>query len=169
VIRREFEFPDPPAAKAGIAGLIRGSNSVSLHLRLQHGVSDEGRVIYSRKRIHLTRDVLAGFYDRALRMVRRSLPHAHVFLFSDAEAPRLRALDSFPVTQVPRCLSDPPWHDMWLMSQCRHNIIANSTYSWWAAWLNRHPGKQVYAPEQYLPFYSRNSPRNVYPPAWKVL
>ena len=153
----------------GISALIRGAHSVSLHLRLQHGVSDQGRVVYSPERIRPTHEVLRAFYNRALGLLRRTAPDLHVFLFSDAAPAALAGLEGLKVTPVPRDPSDPPWVDMWLMSQCRHNIIANSSYSWWAAWLNRHPDKRVYAPEQYLPFYSKNRPRNVYPPDWVVL
>ncbi|MDE7165775.1 MAG: alpha-1,2-fucosyltransferase, partial [Bacteroidaceae bacterium] len=41
------------------------------------------------------------------------------------------------------------WQDMMLMSHCHHNIICNSTFSWWAAWLNGHEGKLVFCPDRW--------------------
>ena len=41
------------------------------------------------------------------------------------------------------------WQDMMLMSRCRHHIICNSTFSWWAAWLDPRPDKLVLAPERW--------------------
>lgn len=58
------------------------------------------------------------------------------------------------------------WQDMYLMSKCNHNIIANSSFSWWGAWLNNNPNKIVVAPEQWFNF----SPNyDILPNGWVTL
>jgi hypothetical protein len=57
------------------------------------------------------------------------------------------------------------YEDFYLLSQCRHQVIANSTFSWWAAWLNPHPDKVVVGPH---PWYRdpRYSSEDIIPAAW---
>jgi hypothetical protein len=54
---------------------------------------------------------------------------------------------------------------MRLMSLCRHNIIANSSFSWWAGWLNRHPGKRVAGPAKWFGDPGLRNP-DILPPDW---
>jgi hypothetical protein len=54
--------------------------------------------------------------------------------------------------------------DMQMMSLCDHMIMANSTFSWWAAWLGRHPEKIVVAPERWNLEYDNDT--NIYDPSW---
>lgn len=60
--------------------------------------------------------------------------------------------------------------DMILMSLCEHQIIANSSFSWWAAWLNPNPAKRVIAPTPWFgPALNRHDTKDLYPPGWELL
>jgi hypothetical protein len=58
------------------------------------------------------------------------------------------------------------FEDVWLMSLCKHNIIANSTFSWWGAWMNTNPSKTVIAPKKW---FGKNGPgegNDIIPDTW---
>jgi hypothetical protein len=57
------------------------------------------------------------------------------------------------------------WKDMLLMSSCTHNIIANSSFSWWAAWLNDNPKKTIIAPKNWYADTKLNTD-DLIPPQW---
>lgn len=64
---------------------------------------------------------------------------------------------------------DADLFDFYLMSQCKHNIIANSTFSWWAAWLNIHSAKQVVAPSQWYNGKSNILASKLLPSTWQII
>jgi hypothetical protein len=97
----------------------------------------------------------ASYYARAMDYMRARIAGARFFIFSDDLAWCRTAFDSVDcvVVDVATARRDPTV-DMRLMSRCEHHVIANSTYSWWGAWLNASPGKIVLAPDVWLPTYS---------------
>jgi hypothetical protein len=89
------------------------------------------------------------YYVRAVTQMEERVPGAHYFLFSDQpDAARARIpLPDARVTCVAHNQGDEhAYADLWLMTQCQHFIIANSTFSWWGAWLAENSDKQIIAP-----------------------
>lgn len=93
----------------------------------------------------------AEYYKRALEYTEAKLGQPRYFLFSEEpEAAMARlALPEGRVTAVSHNKGDEAaCADLWLMSLCKHFVIANSTFSWWGAWLSGAPGKIVVAPKK---------------------
>lgn len=89
------------------------------------------------------------YYQRAIQVLEQLLDGGHYFIFSDRpQAARSRIpLPDDRVTLVHHNQGDVmAYADLWLMTQCKYFIIANSTFSWWGAWLAAHPDKVVIAP-----------------------
>ena len=62
------------------------------------------------------------------------------------------------------------YEDMYYMSLCHHNIICNSTFSWWSAWLNSNPNKKVVSPKKWFgPGYSGHIMDDLVPPEWQII
>jgi hypothetical protein len=77
----------------------------------------------------------------------KRIPSPHFFVFSDdLQWAKSNISISYPVSYIEGNLGPRSYIDMQLMGLCAHQIIANSTFSWWAAWLNQNPAKIVIAP-----------------------
>jgi hypothetical protein len=90
----------------------------------------------------------------------------HLFVFSDDIdiAKKEMIIKKYPVTFV-SSPAIPDYEELILMSRCQHNIIANSTFSWWGAWLNQNPNKIIIAPK----LWTRKGNyvfRNIIPKSW---
>lgn len=156
VIRKAFAFPAFSSTQnAEMAQRISETQAIALHVRRgdylalsQHAVCDE------------------AYYLRALDVVREGLDAPVVYVFSDdpdwAKAHLPLPCDKVVVDFNGR---DTDFEDMRLMSLCRHNVIGNSSFSWWAAWLNATPGRKVAAPEQWFGDPKMKNP-DILPPDW---
>lgn len=89
------------------------------------------------------------YYRKAIAHIKENTEQPKLFVFSDDINWCRENLDVADATFVDCNHGEESWQDMYLMSRCQHNIIANSTFSWWSAWLNAHPRKIVVAPDRW--------------------
>lgn len=119
-------------------------NSVSVHLRRGDYVS-----LQSASDVHGTCSV--DYYKKAIETIRGFKPAARFYFFSDdmnwVKKEFFNIDNSFFVEDSPDKKS---FEDMYIMSRCHSNIIANSSYSWWGAWLNQNTEKVVIAPKEWF-------------------
>lgn len=121
-----------------IADKILSGNSVSIHIR---------RGDYVKARRTETWNVCSlDYYKRAIEYIEANSNNPQFFIFSDDMQWVKDNLPNKNFTYVDNNKGSNSFRDMQLMSLCKHNIIANSSFSWWAAWLNASDDKIVIAP-----------------------
>lgn len=160
IIRRDFSVRAPLTGKnLELAGLIKSTDSVSVHVRRCDFVA--------ATKLTATHGICgAEYYARCLKKIRSTVKAPHFFVFSDESSwVRENIRFPFPMTVVDHNPPDKGYEDMRLMSLCRHNIIANSTFSWWSAWLNNNPEKIVISPIAWFEDKTHNTD-DVIPSGW---
>ena len=91
------------------------------------------------------------YYKKAIEYVAKNVKNPYFFLFSD-DIPWVEEnlKINYPYEIVDINNGKNSFYDLWLMKNCKHNIIANSSFSWWGAWLNENPNKIVVAPKKWM-------------------
>ncbi len=91
------------------------------------------------------------YYEKSMNQMRARLPGARFFVFSDDPVWCAREFNEADTEVMDALPARPnPLHDLHLMSLASHHIIANSSYSWWAAWLGKKPDQQVIIPDRWF-------------------
>lgn len=133
-------------------------NSISIHIR-------RGDYI-NKKALDFHGLLTQEYYQKTIDRICIDIPNPIFFVFSDnIEWVKNNLTFKNSIEFVSGKITKNHYQDFYLMSQCRHNIIANSTFSWWAAWLNNHPNKIVIAPKNWF----GNAPcdtKDLYPATW---
>jgi hypothetical protein len=145
VIRSEFALRNELSRESDrIAAMISGTHSVSIHVRRADYVSDPGT-----NQVHGICD--QSYFKKCVDLIRDRVAHPHFFIFSDDISwckENMRFDSSFIF--VDREGTGKDHEHLKLMSLCQHNIIANSSFSWWAAWLNTNMEKMVISPRRWF-------------------
>lgn len=144
IIRNEITLKNSFSQEAEmVKSQINSSNSISLHVR---------RGDYAEKqRANALHGVCSmEYYQHAIAYIAEREPDITIFVFSDdIEWVKKNLHTPHPIVYVSNS-AIPDYQELVLMSQCKHHIIANSTFSWWGAWLNPSPAKIVVAPKHWF-------------------
>lgn len=136
-----FSFKPPVNLKNSIAKkTIQAKESVSVHIR--RGDYLNFKDIYGEI-------CTINYYMKAIEYIKKTVKNPHFYFFSDEPNWIRENFNLSNMTVIDWNSRDDASYDMYLMSKCKHNIIANSTFSWWAAWLNKNPKKIVISPSKY--------------------
>lgn len=145
MLRQDFTLKKGLSSKsARIIGRVKECPSVSLHVRRKDYVEDKNTT-----RVHGVCSI--EYYEKAVKYLRENIPNASFFVFSDDlswAAKNLSFLSPIEFVDAGGNIRDE--EELILMSACKHHIIANSTYSWWGAWLGTYPEKIVVAPRRWF-------------------
>lgn len=158
-IREDFSFRLPlENQNVELAAQINQVNAVSLHVRRGDYVNNpQTKVTYE----HCSLD----YYRAAIRHIAERVQNPNFFVFSDDIAWVKDNLKiDFPCIYVDHNQGAESYNDMRLMSMCQHHIIANSTFSWWGAWLNPSVDKVVVAPKMW--FANETKTQDLIPQCW---
>ena len=151
IIRSEFDFKpitDQQNYKRTIK--IKNTNSVSLHVRRTDFLNNKN------KDKHGTCSI--DYYNKSIELIVEKFSDPFFYIFSDdIEWVQKKLNLPLPHEVVSGNNGKYSYIDMQLMSLCKHNIIANSSFSWWGAWLNKNESKIVIAPKIWFADELKNS------------
>jgi hypothetical protein len=160
IIRKDFKITAPLSKITEALFLkIVSCNAVSLHIRRGDYVSNP-----ETQRVHGNCEL--DYYNEALAIVAGKAGAISLFVFSDDIAwAKKNIKTNFPATFVEHTDAQHAYEDLYLMSHCKHNIIANSSFSWWAGWLNSNENKIVVAPSRWFNDYAADT-KDLLPEEW---
>jgi hypothetical protein len=150
MVRNDFSFRVPPdEANQAIldkmaADLAGGVEAVCIHVRRgDYSLNPHTRAFHGL--------LPPEYYQSAMSVIEKRSPRVFYYVFSDdldwcRDHLRFKGEAAFVDVNAGK----PAWMDMRLMSRCRHHIIANSSFSWWGAWLNVSKDKVVVAPQEWF-------------------
>lgn len=158
IIRNDLKFKiEQQISNLDLYKEITGSNSVSLHIRGKDYLTNP---LYSR--------CDAKYYMDAIDIISRTNSKLKIFIFTDdidSIYQNYKELLGFSEIVNVEADFNSDALDLLLMSKCKHNVIANSSFSWWGAWLNNNTNKIVIAPKKWFNS-SHYSNKSLIPASW---
>jgi Glycosyl transferase family 11 len=145
LIRKDFTFKNElDSYNLKLKSKIDKTNSVSIHIRRGDYVNN-----LNTNATHGLCSI--DYYIKAVNYITERIESPYFFVFSDdIEWAKKNIMLNFPCQFISHNIGSKSYLDMQLMSLCKHNVIANSSFSWWGAWLNSNDNKIVIAPRKWF-------------------
>jgi hypothetical protein len=164
LIRELFAFPVDTLDEVNknLLATIKSTNAIAIHIRRGDYVNDATTQQYHG-------NCSLDYYIKALSLLIENSTDFVLYFFSDdSDWVKEQFKDlPYPKQFIDHNTGENSWKDLLLMSTCKHNIIANSSFSWWAAWLNANHGKKVIAPKKWFALSEeKRNTNDLIPPEW---
>ena len=147
-LKGDFEISDKILCK--ISDILLGENNVSIHVRRTDYLNSNG--------VHPILNT--DYYKSALNILNR---YDYIYVFSDDIEWCKTHLDFSNMVFIENFNEI---ESLYLMSLCNNNIIANSTFSWWGAWLNNNKGKKIFSPKKWFGDHVKLNTKDIIPIEW---
>ncbi len=154
-IKKDFTLKDKPDEKNRLMlKRIANSNSVCINIRRGDVMGERGKEI--------GRSFNLNYLNNAIKLIPKKIKNPHCFIFSDGlEWVKENIEINLPKTYVDINGPIGGYKDFNLMKNCKHFVIPNSTFGWWAAWLSENKNKIIFAPKRWLdPIDKSEIPKN---------
>jgi hypothetical protein len=160
LIRQDLQLKNPlPENLKALVTQIQSTNAIAVHVRRGDYVSNPTTTAY-----HGVCSV--QWYEDAAKYMIEKIENPVFFVFSDDyEWVRKNIYFDAPTVFITPSPDGQECNDLHVMSLCQHNIIANSSFSWWGAWLNANPNKIVIAPQQWFAAGNHDT-KDLIPHSW---
>lgn len=144
-IRKDFGFKvEPDEINKATIEKIQSTDSISLHIR-------RGDYVQKKRFQQKYSTCSLDYYKRGVEYITKTVENPTLFIFSDdKEWVKENLKLPYETIFVDNNSGAKSYEDLRLMSLCKHNIMANSSFSWWGAWLNKNPQKVVIAPQKWF-------------------
>lgn len=159
ILLEDFTLKNPlPEKEMPVKKRTKKESSVALHIRRGDYVTNP-----ETKKNHGVLDIC--YYNEAMKIISSKVNNPHFFVFSDDIYWAENNLKSdFPIYFI-KDHNYSNVEELYLMTLCDHHIIANSTFSWWGAWLSKNPQKIVIAPQKWFSCFEANI-KGLIPDEW---
>jgi hypothetical protein len=144
-LRQDFNFMTPlDGENKKLIETLNSQETISVHIR-------RGDYVQKKRYQDIYATCSLDYYKRAVEHIAKHYDKPTLLIFSDdIEWVKQNLKLDYPAIFVSHNNGLQSYEDMRLMSLCNHNIIANSSFSWWGAWLNKNPDKIVVAPQKWF-------------------